>query len=79
MTPLRAGREWSPPDSVIARLTAAASYDADVFRVLMETVLYLALPEEVIERPGMREEIEQSGCHSAPPAPARTKCSSFSC
>lgn len=69
---LRAGREWSPPDSVIGRLTAAASYDADVFRVLMETVLYLALPEEVIERPGMREEIEQSGCHSPPPAPART-------
>jgi 2-polyprenyl-6-methoxyphenol hydroxylase-like FAD-dependent oxidoreductase len=69
MTALREGREWSPPDSVMGRLTAAASYDADVFRVLMETVLCLALPEEVIERPGIREEIEQSGCHSPPPAP----------
>lgn len=34
-----------------------------------ETVLCLALPEEVIERPGIREQIEQSGCHSPPPAP----------
>jgi 2-polyprenyl-6-methoxyphenol hydroxylase-like FAD-dependent oxidoreductase len=51
MTALRDGRQWSPPDSVMGRLTAAASYDADVFRALMETVLCLALPEEVVERP----------------------------
>jgi 2-polyprenyl-6-methoxyphenol hydroxylase-like FAD-dependent oxidoreductase len=62
-------RAWTPPDSVVGRLTAAASHDADVFRALMETVLCLALPEEVIERPGMREKIEQSGSHSPAPAP----------
>ena len=69
MTALRDGREWSPPASIMGRLIATASYDADVFRALMETVLCLALPEEVIERPGIREQIEQSGCHSPPPAP----------
>jgi 2-polyprenyl-6-methoxyphenol hydroxylase-like FAD-dependent oxidoreductase len=69
MTALREGREWSPPDSAMARLTAAASCDADVFRALMETVLCLALPEEVIERPGIRAQIKQSGRHSPPPAP----------
>ncbi|MGO8960605.1 MAG: FAD-dependent oxidoreductase [Streptosporangiaceae bacterium] len=69
MSALREGREWSPPASIMARLTAAASNDADVFRALTETVLCLALPEEVIERPRIREHIEQSGCHAPPPAP----------
>jgi 2-polyprenyl-6-methoxyphenol hydroxylase-like FAD-dependent oxidoreductase len=69
MTAMREGRKWTPPDSVIGRLTAAASCDADAFRALMETVLCLALPQEVIERPGMREKLEQSGGDAQPPAP----------
>jgi 2-polyprenyl-6-methoxyphenol hydroxylase-like FAD-dependent oxidoreductase len=69
MTALREGREWAPPASIMGRLTAAASRDADAFRALMETVLCLAQPAEVIERPGMRARIEQSGSHSQPPAP----------
>jgi flavin-dependent dehydrogenase len=69
MNAMREGRKWTPPDSVVGRLTAAASCDADAFRALMETVLCLALPQEVIERPGMREKLEQSGGDAQPPAP----------
>ena len=49
-------------------LAAAAPYDADVFRALIETVTCLALPQEVTNRPGIRAKIEQSG-GQAPPAP----------
>ncbi len=79
MTALREGREWSPPDSVMCRLTAAASYDADTFRALMETVLCLALPEEVIERPGIRERSSNRAATPRRQPLARTACSSFSC
>ena len=68
MTALREGRAWSPAGSIMSRLAAAALYDADVFRALLETVMCLALPQDVIKRPGIREKIEQSG-GQAPPAP----------
>jgi 2-polyprenyl-6-methoxyphenol hydroxylase-like FAD-dependent oxidoreductase len=69
MTALREGREWSPPTSIMGRLTAAASCDPDAFRGLMETVLCLALPEEVAQRPGIREQIERPGRLATPPSP----------
>jgi 2-polyprenyl-6-methoxyphenol hydroxylase-like FAD-dependent oxidoreductase len=69
MTALREGRAWSPAGSVMSRLAAAASYDADLFRALLETVLCLALPQAVIERPGIRDKIERSDHRSLPPAP----------
>ena len=31
----------------------AMLYDADIFRAMMETVTMLALPEEVLARPGL--------------------------
>jgi 2-polyprenyl-6-methoxyphenol hydroxylase-like FAD-dependent oxidoreductase len=69
MTAQREGREYSLPHSAMGQLTAAASCDADVFRGLLETVLCLALPEEVIDRPGMRDRIEQSGRSGPRPVP----------
>ncbi len=69
MTALREGRDWSPPDSIMTGLTAAAPYDADVFRALLETVLCLAQPQEVIARPGMKEKIDQPGYPPSGPPP----------
>jgi 2-polyprenyl-6-methoxyphenol hydroxylase-like FAD-dependent oxidoreductase len=69
MTALRQGRAWSPPDSIAGRLAATAPYDADIFRAFLETVLCLALPQEVIDRPGIRDKLEQSGHRSPPQGP----------
>ena len=69
MTALRENRAWSPPDSPMARLPVAATRDPDLFRPLLETVLCLALPQEVIERPGIRDKIDQAGHQPAPPPP----------
>jgi len=69
MTALREGRPWSPADSPVSRLAAAAPHDADVFRAELETVLCLALPQEVIARPGMKEKVEQATQHPPPPVP----------
>ena len=69
MTALREGRTWSPTGSIMNRLAAAAFYDADLFRALLETVMCLALPQAVIERPGIRDKVEQSDHHVSRPAP----------
>ncbi|MGH3924582.1 MAG: hypothetical protein ACRDTT_17270, partial [Pseudonocardiaceae bacterium] len=39
----------------------AAGYDADVFRGLIETVLCLALSQAVLERPGIKDKIDELG------------------
>jgi hypothetical protein len=54
---------------MMGRIAIAAAYDADVFRAFLETVLCLALPQDVIERPGIKDKIEQTGRHIPPPAP----------
>jgi hypothetical protein len=48
-------------------------HDADLFRAMLETVMCLALPQAVIELPGIRDKIEQSDhCSPAPvPGPDR--------
>jgi 2-polyprenyl-6-methoxyphenol hydroxylase-like FAD-dependent oxidoreductase len=69
MTALREGREWSPPVSAVSRLVRAAPYDADVFRAFLEVLLCLALPQEVIQRPGIKDAIERLGHQAPPPAP----------
>lgn len=69
MTALREGRPWSPPDSMMSRLVNAARYDADAFRALLEILMCMALPQEVVQRPGIRDAVEQLGDKSPPPAP----------
>jgi hypothetical protein len=69
MTALREGRPWSPPDTPVDRLRVAALYDPDAFRGLMETVLCLATPQQVLARPGMRDKVDELGRQAAPPFP----------
>jgi 2-polyprenyl-6-methoxyphenol hydroxylase-like FAD-dependent oxidoreductase len=69
MTALREGGPWSPADSPMSRLASAALHDADVFRAFMETILCLALPQEVIQRPGIKDAVERLGHQAPPPAP----------
>jgi hypothetical protein len=40
------------------RFVRAAGQDAVVFRALLETVLCLALPQQVLRRPGIRERVD---------------------
>ncbi|MGH3978380.1 MAG: FAD-dependent oxidoreductase, partial [Pseudonocardiaceae bacterium] len=61
MNALRNGLESPAPDSMMGRFVTAAGYDADVFRGLIETVLCLALPQEVLERPGIKGKIDELG------------------
>ena len=69
MTALRAGRPWSPPGSPMRQLSAAAVRDPDAFRGLLETVLCLALPQQVLQRPGMRDKLDELGRQAPPPIP----------
>jgi 2-polyprenyl-6-methoxyphenol hydroxylase-like FAD-dependent oxidoreductase len=59
MTALAQGLEPPPNESIMARFVTAAGYDADVYRSFVETVLCLALPQEVLERPGLVDKIEK--------------------
>ena len=68
----RAGAAPPPPPGgdagVLARLPRAAIVDADLFRALLSIRSCLALPEEVLARPGLAERVlELSG--DAGPAP----------
>ena len=56
----------------MSRLAAAAPYDADLFRAFLEIFTCLALPQDVFQRPGIREKIEHSDHRAAPvPGPDR--------
>jgi 2-polyprenyl-6-methoxyphenol hydroxylase-like FAD-dependent oxidoreductase len=59
MRAARQGTPLPPRDSPMGRLLAAAPYDPDLFRGAIETISCLALPREVLGRPGIQERIEQ--------------------
>jgi len=55
------------PGPVITRFLAAALHDADVFRTMLETVLCVALPQEVMARPNVAAKMaEFEGCALPP-------------
>jgi 2-polyprenyl-6-methoxyphenol hydroxylase-like FAD-dependent oxidoreductase len=58
MRAIRDGVEPPPLDWPLARLAAVAGYDADLFRAALETIQCLALPQEVLLRPGVQEKID---------------------
>jgi 2-polyprenyl-6-methoxyphenol hydroxylase-like FAD-dependent oxidoreductase len=68
MTAAREGREPPPDNSTANRLLAAALYDADLLRAFLETFNCLALPEEVINRPTIKQKLARSH-HQVPQAP----------
>ncbi len=69
MRACRDGVEPPQNDSPMARLVAAAPYDPDLFRGLIETVVCVALPQEVLQRPGVQEKIESLAAVEALPFP----------
>ena len=63
-----------PPARIANALLVAMMYDADIFRAAVEMRSLLALPQEVMARPGMVDRIlEVAGTHEAvvPPGPSR--------
>ena len=69
MRACRDGVEPPQNDSPIARLVAAAPYDPDLFRGLIETVVCVALPQEVLQRPGVQEKLEELAEVEVTPTP----------
>ena len=67
MDALLDGRPPPAPNPVISKLLAAASHDADVFRALLETVLCVALPQDVMARPYVAAKMAEFAGHSLPP------------
>jgi 2-polyprenyl-6-methoxyphenol hydroxylase-like FAD-dependent oxidoreductase len=57
------GEGLEPPrdESPMARFGAVAAHDADLFRNLLEMTQCLALPEEVLQRPGVAAKLERLG------------------
>jgi flavin-dependent dehydrogenase len=63
-----------PPAQIANALLVATMYDADLFRAATEFRSLLALPQEVMARPGVVDRImEVAGTHEAvmPPGPSR--------
>jgi len=69
MTAIRDRLKPPSPTSIMAQFAAAAAYDPDVFRGLLETILCMALPQQVLERPGIRDKIKRYGDAEPPPTP----------
>ncbi len=67
MRALREGVEPDPPDPALAALFGAMGIDADVFRAALEIMLFLALPDDVLSRPGLMDKVQ--ALQTAPPAP----------
>jgi hypothetical protein len=64
----------APPARIADALVVAMMYDADLFRAALEMRSLLALPQEVMARPGMVDRIlEVASTHEVviPPAPSR--------
>jgi 2-polyprenyl-6-methoxyphenol hydroxylase-like FAD-dependent oxidoreductase len=62
------GREPPRDESPMARFMAAAPYDADLFRNLLELVQCLALPHEVLRRPGVEQKLDRVAAEVEPRA-----------
>jgi 2-polyprenyl-6-methoxyphenol hydroxylase-like FAD-dependent oxidoreductase len=75
MTALREGREPPVPDAGRRAFAVAMLHDEEVFRAYLETVACLALPEEVLARPGLLDRVNQLKAHVPlqMPAPSREK------
>lgn len=60
MDALRKGGEPPAPDPVAAAVASAMMRDPDVFRGMLETAMCMALPEEVLARPGFMDKVNAS-------------------
>jgi 2-polyprenyl-6-methoxyphenol hydroxylase-like FAD-dependent oxidoreductase len=75
MTALREGREPPVPDAGRRAFAVAMLHDEEVFRAYLETMACLALPEEVLARPGLLDRVNRLKAHVPlqMPAPSREK------
>ena len=67
MNALSEGTIPPAPNPAIARFIKAALHDADVFRAMFETVLCVALPQEVMARPYVIAKMAEFERHVLPP------------
>lgn len=61
MEALRNGAEPPAPDPMVAAIGGAAGHDPDVFRGVLEMLMCLALPQEVVGRPGFLDKVMAIG------------------
>ena len=73
MRALRDGLEPPIAAGPMAQLGLAAGYDEEAFRAALETILCLALPQEVLARPGIAETIARYDPADAPPIPGPSR------
>ncbi|PAY06462.1 FAD-dependent oxidoreductase [Bradyrhizobium sp. UFLA03-84] len=69
MNALDEGLAMPAPNPVTARLLAAASEDADVFRGILEIAMCVALPQDVIARPRVAAKLAELEGEPLPPPP----------
>jgi 2-polyprenyl-6-methoxyphenol hydroxylase-like FAD-dependent oxidoreductase len=68
------GRKTPPPTDPERVLQIAMQYDADLFRTALESMSLLALPQEILARPGVLDRIKEvASTHEpvVPPGPSR--------
>jgi 2-polyprenyl-6-methoxyphenol hydroxylase-like FAD-dependent oxidoreductase len=73
MTALREDRELPEPDERRRSFLAAMPHDAELFRAYLETVACLALPDEVLARPGMQDRLARHAGRTPLQMPAPTR------
>ena len=73
MDALREGREPPAPDPVLTRMWTGGMRDPELFRVLLEVQMCLALPQEALARPGIRERMDAVGSDVPMQLPAPTR------
>lgn len=69
MDALRRGLEPPQPDPTTARFLTAAMHDPDAFRGLIETVLCVTVPQDVLARPRVKAAMDAYGRAPVPPIP----------
>lgn len=69
MDALREGTEPPPPDPAVAALSSAMLHDAEVFRGVLDIVMCLARPDEVLARPGLADRVDAFRGAPVPPIP----------
>lgn len=69
----RDGLPAPPGNPERVRLASAAVVDPDAFRGMLELLTCLALPEQVLARPVVRQAMEDAGCDEAPRYPGPTR------
>jgi 2-polyprenyl-6-methoxyphenol hydroxylase-like FAD-dependent oxidoreductase len=67
MNALSEGTTPPAPNPSVAGLIKAACHDADVFRAMLETVLCVALPQDVMARPYVAAKMAEFERHALPP------------